>query len=811
MRRSRAAGRIANLILVCTLAGSCMTIQADVPRLVTYGLEAHYEAPRNTQTVMSSTVGACMDSTAAERTTQVWLYWSGEPSSAKLTLATRGVRADVDPRIYVNGQDIGQAASDVLSYQPCAVAGGSQNEYPFDPQILRSGWNEISISPETGWWRRWTAQDGVIVIEGDLTGPDAKEFAFVSSYDEEWRYAAYQSPIGYNPAISVPLLVSIPGTGESKWDAIYRFAERANTRGWLLLAPAIRSAYQTEGGRTASRAVQHDIIDAIDYLLNDPAFNVDRSRIYLSGFSTGGGIAATVAAKYPHRFAAVVDWAGPANLKDWVLQTPAIHNSLISDIGCNFIGPGMCPFEWSRRSALHVVKNLKHVPMAVVHGRADDKVPPEQSWDFYEYMRSFFVPEDHNKLAVWHDGGHADWLPTFEGLDWLAGFTLNDRPGDIMIRADESKDYYWVHILQKDWNGNWADGYSDVEASYDWATGVISATVWDERPFKNGNLPLDVTFDLRAMGLDPYASYSIEDSNVATGDYVLQHGVVPEDGYLKVELDRDVADRVHHQYLIYPFEPRELTTLVLQQGAGYDGAQDTYIYRDEAIDANHANDGDLVVRYGRSSVGLLKFDISGIPPEAVVKKAQLTLYLNAVSGPAPGNIDISLYSLLPRWVDSEATWELAAQDQAWATAGAQGAGEDYNPTPIDQGYAYQSTFCTFNLKPIMRDWIAEGGANEGVLIAGPEGGSGAVRYRFDSSEAADVSRRPRLEVVYMLATPTPTPTSTSTPTATPSATLNSTPTPTSTSTTGPTSTPTPSLTATASGLTWRVHLPLIWK
>ena len=801
LKHSHAAARVASLTLVCTLAAFCVTSQADVPLLVAHGLdEPHRQVLRNAQTVITSTVGGCLDSTLAGKVTQVWLYWSGEPSSAKLTLNTRGVRADIDPRIYVNGQDIGQAVPDVLSYQPCAVGGGIPNEYPFDPQILRPGWNEISISLETGWWRRWIAHDGVIMIEGDLTGPDMQEFAFVSSYDGEWRYAAYQSPIGYSPANPVPLLVSIPGTGESKWEAIYRFAERANARGWLLLAPAIRSAYQAEGGRTASLAVQHDIIDAIDHLLDNPAFNVDRSRIYLSGFSTGGGIAATVAAKYPHRFAAVVDWAGPTNLKDWVQQTPAIHNSLISDIGCNFIGPGMCPFEWSRRSAMHMVKNLKHVPMAIVHGRADDRVSFQQSSDFYEYMRDFFVPEAHDKLAVWHDGGHADWLPTWEGLDWMADFTLNDRPADIMIRAGESKDYYWVHIQQKDWNGNWRDGYSSVEASYDLATRVVSATVWDERAFSNGNLPLDVTFDLRAMGFDPYASYTIEDYNVATGDYELR-SVLPADGRLKVSLPRDGLKRVHHQYLIYPFEPPELITVPLQQGPGYDGVQDTYIYRDE--DLNYAHSGELIINYGRSSVGLLKFDLSSIPSEAVVKKAHLTLYLNAVSG--PDSIKVSLYSLLPHWADNEATWELAAQDQPWAMAGAQGAGVDYNPAPVDEVYAYQSAFCTFNLKSIMKDWLTGAVPNEGMLIAGPSVGSGAVRYRFASSEAVDLGQRPKLEVVYILATPTPTPTNTSTPTATPSAT------PTSTLTAMPTATPTRTLSETPTARTWHVYLPLIWK
>jgi hypothetical protein len=153
MKRSSAAVFTTNLILLCTLAISCVTSQAGTLPLPIDGLnEAYNQGLRNSQTVVTSTVGSCLDSTLAERTTHVWFYWTGEPSSAKLILTTRGVRADVNPRIYVNGQDIGQAVPDVLSYQPCEVAGGAENEYPFDPQILHSGWNEIAISPETGQW-----------------------------------------------------------------------------------------------------------------------------------------------------------------------------------------------------------------------------------------------------------------------------------------------------------------------------------------------------------------------------------------------------------------------------------------------------------------------------------------------------------------------------------------------------------------------------------------------------------------------------------------------------------------------------------
>ena len=142
-----------------------------------------------------------------------------------------------------------------------------------------------------------------------------------------------------------------------------------------------------------------------------------------------------------------------------------------------------------------MTENLKHVPVAIVHGESDDRVSFEQSEQFYHKMAEYYAPEAHDKLFKPHDGGHADALPDWEGLDWMAGFTLNANPTDIMIRADEDKDYYWVTVHQRGYLGTFREGWTAVLASYDLSTQVISATIQDQRLFDGGSLPVDVTFD----------------------------------------------------------------------------------------------------------------------------------------------------------------------------------------------------------------------------------------------------------------------------------------------------------------------------
>jgi poly(3-hydroxybutyrate) depolymerase len=627
-----------------------------------------------------------------------------------------------------------------------------------------SGWNYISITNDHDVTDEWVGYGARLALQGEVTQTLMHSFSFSSSYDGSARAARYQLPIGYDPAVNVPLLVSIAGTKEDqKWEDLYRFAAQANERGWLLLSPNLRNLFGEVRGRTASLENQHDIIDAIQYM--KAHFAVDTNRIYISGFSTGGGVAATVAAKYPHLFAAVVDWAGPTDLGEWEQQL----SSLISlDFGCPPQGPYQCPIEWQRRSARSMTENLKHVPMAIVHGRADTAVPFEQSQKLYQKMSDYYDPAAYDKLAVWHDGGHADELPSFDGLDWMAGFALNANPTDIMIRADEDKDYYWVTIRQRSWIGKSREGWSAVLASYDSGTGVISATVQDQRLYENGFLPLDVSFDLSAMGFDPEALYTIEDYNITTGEYVLQRHVSPAGGWLTLALERDAAGGVYHQYLVYPFEAPELIAASLQQrvspSALYDGVRDTYVYQYSPAE-NYGSSSELTINYGRSMRGLLKFDLGTIPPQADIKSAYLTLYLNSVSG--GGSIRVGLYRLLAPWVDQEATWNLASVGQPWAIAGAQSAGNDYDPIPIDEEVAYPNALCSFNVKPVVKDWLTGSVTNEGVVILGPDIGSGSTRYRFDSSESGSPSRRPRLDVWYMLPTPTPTATATPVHTATP--------------------------------------------
>jgi predicted peptidase len=118
-----------------------------------------------------------------------------------------------------------------------------------------------------------------------------------------------------------------------------------------------------------------DHVDVLDrfltYILD--LYPVDRERIYLSGMSMGGQGAWHFATLHPNRFAAVVPICG---------RIP--------------------PFEgYPDRVCV-----LRHVPLWVFHGAADDRVPVTTSEQLVSALR---LGGGHPKLTIYPHVGHNAW------------------------------------------------------------------------------------------------------------------------------------------------------------------------------------------------------------------------------------------------------------------------------------------------------------------------------------------------------------------------------------------------------------------
>ncbi len=248
--------------------------------------------------------------------------------------------------------------------------------------------------------------------------------------------------------------------------------------------------------------------------------------------------------------------------------------------------------------------------------------------------------------------------------------------------------------------------------------------------------------------------------------------------------------------------------LILQRDLNdFSTVQDTYIDRYHATTNYSQQDASrlhLLHLAANNSLGdiasaLFKFDLSFLPRETVITKADLVLRVGIRQG--NGTLHAALYKLLRPWQLDVVHWINATLDQKWEHPGADGSA-DRAMTPVSViDIDHPIDWYRWNVQPLAQAWVRNPAENYGFILHAARGAP--VTYKVVSSEFTDdPTKRPRLEVQYDLY-PVPTPTATATPTATP--TPFGTPTVTPTATNTPTVTPTPTATPTP------LPPPLTWE
>ncbi len=348
-------------------------------------------------------------------------------------------------------------------------------------------------------------------------------FTFTSSYDASLQQALLQLPPEYTGGSPLPLVIALHDWQVSPSEQLYliAIAEAAAERGWLFAAPELHGEQPSDppGGRAlASRASQYDIMDTLAYM--DAHYRVDPDRVYLLGRSMGGMIAATTAAKYPDRFAAVIDVVGATDLAAWYGESPSERQQEIA-AECGGT-PDQVGFEYERRSSLEMAGNLLPLPLALVHGEGDTTVPPHHAQDLYDAVQERGGEQIE---LLWHYGGHsAGGYGSRWQMDWLAKHVRSSAaPGRLDIRSDEPKSYFWLGIEQTG-DEHWTAVQAEVMAD----PLMLLATVTDPNPSR-------LTIDLAHASLPPDIPYVVIVQDV-NGGIRFHDTLTPTLGALAVDI-----------------------------------------------------------------------------------------------------------------------------------------------------------------------------------------------------------------------------------------------------------------------------------
>ena len=174
--------------------------------------------------------------------------------------------------------------------------------------------------------------------------------------------------------------------------------------------------------------------------------------------------------------------------------------------------------------------------------------------------------------------------------------------------------------------------------------------------------------------------------------------------------------------------------------SNYDGWNELYIGR--------SNANNFMYR------GLVKFDFSTIPPNAVITSAVISLYSNGVDAAGSGTSLVDVFRILRDWVETQATWNIWKTSNNWSSAGALTNASDVDTTAIATSGAIHANLAsgdeiTFSLDVVEFTKFVNGTySNYGFGFKQQSDTSLARMHQYCSSRHATSGYHPKLVVEY---------------------------------------------------------------
>jgi len=153
-------------------------------------------------------------------------------------------------------------------------------------------------------------------------------------------------------------------------------------------------------------------------------------------------------------------------------------------------------------------------------------------------------------------------------------------------------------------------------------------------------------------------------------------------------------------------------TMVVVAGADPSQLRDTELWSEEPL-TGHGGDNHFSV--DTAELGLVRFDLSMVPPGATVLKA--TLGLRTLDEASEDGGTVLVFRLREGWDEAEATWNERMAGKPWATDGALPPSRD--PMPLAD-LSPQQVFTPYQteLPPeLVQEWLAQPQTNFGIAIA----------------------------------------------------------------------------------------------
>uniref|UniRef100_A0A7V1EI43 Peptidase S9 prolyl oligopeptidase catalytic domain-containing protein n=1 Tax=candidate division WOR-3 bacterium TaxID=2052148 RepID=A0A7V1EI43_UNCW3 len=264
---------------------------------------------------------------------------------------------------------------------------------------------------------------------------------FISKIDNSCQYYAVLPPKNFSSDSFYALIMSCHGAGVEALNQVRSYSQKD----WAyVVAPTNRRRY----GFDWQDWGEIDFLEVLEDVKKN--FRININRIYLTGHSMGGHGVWHIGLSHPDLFAAIAPSAGWISFPlyiPWFLQRSEI-----------FSEPDQIKFRdmvLRKDNTPLFLMNALNLPIYILHGGADDNVPPIQGRMMAQYLNELkydFVYNEVEGTGHWWDIDStpgADCVDLKEMMDFLKEKVRNPYPHKIIFKTTDinhSNKAYWIRI-----------------------------------------------------------------------------------------------------------------------------------------------------------------------------------------------------------------------------------------------------------------------------------------------------------------------------------------------------------------------------